>query len=117
MADIGERNRQQNELTAIGYSLRYIDEYGPRTTLYRHKPQYNTEGEVVAEVGTTVKGIPGTPEYVLSKAKIGLFAWPPDQGCTCQWCNERMAQASLNKEVTQETPAEDEGRRRCAKTS
>ena len=117
MADISGRNRQQNELAAIGYSLRYIDDYGPRTKLYRHKPSYSLDGSINEEVGSFVAGVPGNPEYVLSKAKIGLFAWPPNQGCTCQWCNERMAQASLSKEVTQEAPEEDEVRRRGVKTS
>jgi hypothetical protein len=89
MAGIAERNRQKNELASIGFSLRYIDEWQPKTTLYRHKPSYTVSGEVAAVVGTAVTGVPGSPDYVLRKAKIGLFPWPPSEECTCKWCAER----------------------------
>ena len=89
MAGITERNRQKNELASAGFTLRYIDEWQPKTTLYRHKPSYNVDGEITEDVGTTVKGVPGSPDYVLRKAKIGLFPWPPGENCTCQWCAER----------------------------
>ena len=91
MAGITERNKQRNELAGIGYSLRYIDEWQPKTTLYRHKPSYYVTGEMDADVGTAVKGVPGSPDYVLRKAKIGLFRWPPSDTCTCKWCGERTA--------------------------
>ena len=86
MAGITERNQQKNELANNGFSLRYIDEWQPKTTLYRHKPSYNVDGEITEDVGTTVRGVPGSPDYVLRKSKIGLFPWPPNVGCTCRWC-------------------------------
>ena len=86
MAGITERNRQKNELTSIGFSMKYIDEWQPKTTLYRHKPSYTVSGEIAADVGTAVAGVPGNPEYVLKKSKIGLFPWPPSEACTCKWC-------------------------------
>ena len=86
MAGITERNQQKNELANAGFTLRYIDEWQPKTTLYRHKPSYNIEGEITEDVGTTVRGVPGSPDYVLRKAKIGLFPWPPSESCACRWC-------------------------------
>jgi hypothetical protein len=89
MAGITERNRQKNELASIGFSLKYIDEWQPKTTLYRHKPSYNVDGEIAEDVGTSVKGVPGSPDYVLRKAQIGLFPWMPSDSCTCRWCVQR----------------------------
>mgnify|MGYP005826217155 CR=1 FL=1 len=89
MAGITERNRQKNELANIGYSLKYIDEWQPKTTLYRHKPSYYVSGEIAADVGTSVKGVPGNPDYVLKKSRIGQFPWQPGETCTCKWCVER----------------------------
>ena len=86
MAGITERNQQKIELANNGFTLRYIDEWQPKTTLYRHKPSYNIDGEMTADVGTTVNGVPGSPDYVLRKSKIGLFPWPPSNVCTCRWC-------------------------------
>jgi len=102
MAGITERNKQRNELAGIGYSLRYIDEWQPKTTLYRHKPSYYVNGEMDSDVGTAVKGVPGSPDYVLRKAKIGLFPWPPSDTCTCKWCKEvgeNKAQAREERKV------------------
>ena len=89
MADIAERNMQKVELASLGYSLKYIDEWQPKTTLYRHKPSYNEEGTIVADIGTTTPNVPGSPDYVLKKARIGLFPWPPSETCPCKWCVER----------------------------
>jgi len=86
MADIAGRNKQKVELASLGYSLKYIDEWQPKTTLYRHKPSYNEEGFIVADIGTTTPNVPGSPDYVLSKSRIGLFQWPPSDTCTCRWC-------------------------------
>jgi hypothetical protein len=91
MAGITERNQQKNELVRVGFSLRYIDEWPAKTALYRHKPSYNTDGEITEDLGTAVKGVPGSPDYVLRKARIGLFPWPPSDACVCQWCKEREA--------------------------
>ena len=89
MAGITERNKQKNELTSIGFSMRYIDEWQPKTTLYRHTPSYTVSGEMDSDVGTAVKGVPGSPDYVLRKARMGLFPWLPGESCTCKWCAER----------------------------
>ena len=97
MAGIMERNRQKNELASIGFSLKYIDEWQPKTTLYRHKPSYSVDGEISEDVGTTVAGVPGSPDYVLRKARIGLFPWPPSGSCGCKWCAGRSQE---NEPVT-----------------
>jgi hypothetical protein len=89
MAGITERNKQKNELAGMGYSLRYIDEWQPKTRLYRHKAAYNVDGVVMEGVGTFVDNVPGNPDYVLRKSRIGLFPWEPGQGCQCTWCKER----------------------------
>ena len=86
---ITERNQMKTELANLGYSLKYIDDWQPKTTLYRHRPAYNDEGEVTDAIGTAVRNVPGNPDYVLRKARIGLFPWIPDEKCECQWCVER----------------------------
>jgi hypothetical protein len=104
MTGISERNRQKNELTSVGFSMKYIDEWHPRTTLYRHKPSYNQDGLIVADVGTSVKGVPGEPSYVLKKAKIGLFPWQPNESCVCQWCQARGAEGVVEDQVAEAAP-------------
>jgi len=86
MAGITERNQQKLELVNQGFSMRYIDEWQPKATLYRHKPSYTVDGEISEEVGSTTAGVPGNPDYVLRKAKIGLFPWKPSNECECRWC-------------------------------
>ena len=108
MTGISERNTQKNELTSVGFSMKYIDEWHPRTTLYRHKPSYNQDGLIVADVGTFVKGVPGEPSYVLKKAKIGLFPWQPNESCVCQWCQVRGAAGAARAEVAQVAEAAPE---------
>lgn len=87
--NITERNVLKNELANIGYSLKYIDEWQPKTTLYRHKPALNVEGEIAHDVGTKVENCPGSPDYVYRKSKMGLFVWPPSMSCECKWCSVR----------------------------
>ena len=103
MAGITERNQQKNELANAGFSLRYIDEWQPKTTLYRHKPSYNIEGEITEAVGTAVRGVPGSPDYVLRKAKIGLFPWLPGDKCNCKWCGEKQAVAPASPKPARKT--------------
>jgi hypothetical protein len=90
--NITERNKLKQELAGLGYSLKYIDEWAPKTRLYRHKASYNVEGEVMDEVGTYMDNVPGNPDYVQKKARIGLFTWKPGPECNCEWCT-----ASLDK--------------------
>jgi len=91
MVSTSDRLQQRAELVANGYSWEYVDIWPPKTTLYRHAPGLNTEGDVVFPVGTHIKGVPGTPAYVLAKAKLGLLQVPPGEGCECQWCSIRNA--------------------------
>jgi hypothetical protein len=107
MAGITERNRQQNELAGIGYSLKYIDEWQPKTILYRHKPDYNIEGDIVQDVGSTVKNVPGNPDYVMRKSKIGQFGWPPSDTCECRWCKERAAERAAAEIPAAPTPQKE----------
>ena len=101
MVGITERNQQRLELANTGFTLRYIDEWQAKTTLYRHKPSYTLRGEISEDVGSAVTGVPGNPDYVLRKSKIGLFPWKPGNECLdrqpifgCQWCRERAANAA-----------------------
>ena len=108
MAGITERNQQKNDLANAGFTLRYIDEWQPKTTLYRHRPSYNIEGEITEDVGTSVRGVPGSPDYVLRKAKIGLFPWLPSESCTCQWCADRKM-ADVAADSTSDEAATQQG--------
>ena len=104
MVGITERNQQKQELVDAGFSLRYIDEWIPKTTLYRHKASYDVAGSVSEDIGTMVKGVPGSPDYVLRKAKIGLFPWTPGESCECQWCMQARA-GETKAEVSKEDAA------------
>ena len=88
MANITERNKQKVDLANAGFAMKYIDAWQAKTVLFRHKASVNSEGKISGAVGTTVTGVPGNPDYVLRKAKIGLFPWKPEESCTCQWCRE-----------------------------
>ena len=102
MAGITERNQQKMELVNSGFSLRYIDEWQPKTTLYRHKPSLNVEGEVVMDIGTPLIGVPGNPDYVLRKARIGMFPWKPGVSCDCKWCKDSYKEPEPEPEVNSE---------------
>jgi len=78
-----ERTDLRQELVSSGYSWEYIDEWPAKTTLYWHRDNG------VKAVGSTVSGVPGNPDYVSRKARIGLLQWPPSEACTCRWCVER----------------------------
>ena len=80
MPGIQERNKQKLELASVCYSIKYIDEWPAKTTLYRHKSD-TAEGK-----GAAIPNLPGNPDFVLSKARSGLFPWPPSETCTCRWC-------------------------------
>ena len=83
------RNELRDELVGAGYSVKYLDDWQPKTVLYRHKPQYNVEGKLVFDVGSTLEGVPGAPEYVLRKARLGFYNVPPSENHGCRWCKER----------------------------
>ena len=107
MVGITERNQQKLELANAGFSLRYVDEWIPKTTLHRHKPSYYVTGEVAEDVGSTIKGVPGNPDYVLRKAKIGLFPWAPGESCECQWCAEAATGRSVERVVSEVVEIQD----------
>ena len=102
MAGITERNQQKMELVNSGFSMRYIDEWQPKTVLYRHKASLNVQGEVVRDVGTALTGVPGNPDYVLRKAKIGLFPRKPGVSCDCKWCKDSYVEPVPEPEVNSE---------------
>ena len=85
---IGTRERIQlrDELTSQGYHWNYIDEWQPKVTLYRHCAMKSTSGEVISPAGTALPNLPGNPDYVAKKTRIGLFPWPPSDSCQCRWC-------------------------------
>tara|TARA_R100000808_G_scaffold3201_1_gene11535 strand:- start:1085 stop:1483 length:399 start_codon:yes stop_codon:yes gene_type:complete len=103
MAGITERNAQRVELANSGFTMDYIDEWQPKTTLYRHKASLTVGGEISQGVGTAVRQVPGNPDYVLKKAKIGLFPWKPGSECSCQWCGETFKKDNEKPEVFQES--------------
>ena len=102
MAGITERNQQKMELVNTGFSMRYIDEWQAKTVLYRHKASLNVQGEVVRDIGTALTGVPGNPDYVLRKAKIGLFPWKPGVSCDCKWCKDSYVEPAPEPEVNSE---------------
>ena len=81
-----ERTDLREELVSQGYSWKYIDEWQPKITLYRHRDMKNTGGEIVSEAGTKIEGLPGTPDYVTRKARQGLLQWTPSDSCTSRLC-------------------------------
>ncbi len=104
---ITERNKIKAELTGLGYSMKYIDDWQPKTTLYRHREAYNDEGNVTDAVGTSVSNVPGNPDYVLRKSKIGLFPWAPGESCECQWCAETSTERSEEPVVSNTVEVQD----------
>ena len=94
---ITERNKLKNELSSMGFKLDYIDSWSPKTRLYRHKPSYYENGGIAQDVGTYVDNVPGNPDYVAKKAKIGLFPWAPSDTCSCQWCRKENTNTGKGK--------------------
>lgn len=81
-----ERTVLREELVSQGYHWEYIDEWQPKVALYRHLAILSQSGEVVSDVGSKLVNLPGNPDYVAKKARIGLFPWPPSEACNCRWC-------------------------------
>ena len=101
-----ERTDLRQELVGQGYSWEYIDEWPAKTTLYWHRDNG------AKEVGSKVSGVPGSPDYVSRKARIGLLQWPPSEACTCKWCVERRGTQQgtvvASVEGTEPPPVSDE---------
>ena len=91
MVGFKDRKSTREELVNAGYSFEYIDTWQPKTVLYRHADGLNVDGQVVYPHGSEVRGVPGSPDYVLRKAKIGFFPYPPNEHCGCLWCVERSS--------------------------
>ncbi len=99
MVSFKDRETVKQELVSSGYTLEYLDEWPPKTTLYRHTDGLNTVGDIVKPYGSTVEGVPGNPDYVLRKARIGWFPYPPSNACTCRWCAERAVESQRLEEI------------------
>ena len=120
VSGITGRNQMKAELVNLGYSMKYIDDWQPKTTLYWHRETYSDEGNITDAIGTSVSDVPGNPDYVLRKAKIGLFPWMPNDSCTCRWCAQRdpvpqpVAQPAeqVAEKVVEEDISPRRGRRR-----
>ncbi len=70
-----ERTELREELVNQGYSWEYIDEWQPKTTLYRHREMLSPDGAVVSPAGTALRNMPGNPDYVNRKGLVGLFTY------------------------------------------
>ena len=91
MVEYKDRRVMRQELASSGYSMEYLDEWQPKTTLYRHAPGMTVNGDIAFPVGTEVPNVPGNPDYVIRKSKIGMLPYPPNDACACKWCKERVA--------------------------
>ena len=94
-----ERTELRDKLVSQGYDWKYIDEWQPKVTLYRHCPVKSPKGEIISPRGTAIKNLPGHPDYVHKKTKIGLFQWPPSDTCACRWCVEESKASTKTKIV------------------
>jgi len=123
VSGITGRNQMKAELVNLGYSMKYIDDWQPKTTLYWHRETYSDEGNITDAIGTSVSNVPGNPDYVLRKAKIGLFPWVPGEDCKCKWCSvsktqvvvetvEERGEPVLSEAVEDKGAREDEVKRR-----
>ena len=99
-----ERTELRQELVGQGFSWNYIDEWQPKVTLHRHRATYNPTGDVVHEVGSKLEKLPGSPDYVNRKARIGLFPWPPGANCTCHWCVKASAATKAEAKEARKVP-------------
>ena len=106
MVNLSDRQRMRQELVAQGYSWEYVDEWQPKTTLYRHAPGLDIQGNEVFPVGSAIKGVPGSPDYVLRKARLGMFPYPPADTCECRWCVARKVDVEIPTEPVKAEPEE-----------
>jgi|TARA_R100000306_G_C4243816_1_gene77036 hypothetical protein len=91
-----ERTELRDELVGQGYSWEYVDEWQPKVTLYRHRDLLNPNGDVVSFAGTAVNGLPGNPDYVNRKARLGMRMKEPGRDCECPDCVERFPRSVDN---------------------
>ena len=93
-----ERTDLRKELVSQGYAWEYVDEWQPKTTLYLHAPKLNEQGDVVKPAGSKVENLPGSPDYVLGKARLGMLPYPPSSTCECRWCAVYNVKAEVKTE-------------------
>lgn len=91
MVTTKERTKLREELVSQGYSWEYVDEWQPKITLYRHAPIMSEQGKVIRPFGSKAENLPGNPDYVKRKARLGMLPYPPSEGCSCRWCVARNA--------------------------
>ena len=116
MVTTSERQKQRKELGEAGYAWDYVDEWQPKTNLYRHAPGLNINGDISSPVGSLVKGVPGSPDYVLRKARIGMFQRPPGDTCECRWCVASKVGIEIAEEPKQEEPQESVACQECGES-
>ena len=92
-----ERTEMRDKLVSQGYDWKYIDEWQPKVTLYRHCPVYSPSGAETSPRGAAIHNLPGNPDYVHKKTRIGLFTWQPSDTCTCHWCVEESKASTKTK--------------------
>ena len=109
-----ERIELRDQLTSQGYHWNYIDEWQPKVTLYRHTPMMSTSGEQVSPAGTALRNLPGNPDYISKKARIGLFTWPPSDTCVCRWCSNKTGESKVTT-VTSDPVTEEPVRKTRAR--
>ena len=112
MVTTNERTKLRDELVGQGYSWEYIDGWQPKITLYRHREIKNGE-LVVSPVGTAVENLPGNPDYVLRKSRLGLLPYPPSDTCTCRWCSANRVNVEVTEEPKIEEPQESVDCQEC----
>ena len=113
MVNLSDRQRMRQELVAQGYSWEYVDEWQPKTTLYRHAPGLDIDGNEVFPVGSAIKGVPGSPDYVLRKSRIGMFPFLPGDTCECRWCSANRVNVEVTEEPKIEEPQESVDCQEC----
>ena len=106
MVTTRERTVLREELVAQGFSWKYVDEWQPKITLYRHKPLTNLNDEIVSPVGSKVDNLPGSPDYVLRKARLGMLPYPPGDTCECRWCVATKVNVEIPVEPEKTEPQE-----------
>ena len=111
-----ERTELRQDLVGQGYHWDYIDEWQPKVSLYRHRAMISPSGDLISDVGTKLDNLPGNPDYVSRKARLGLYPWPPGDTCTCRWCAERkpepLSVAPSVEKVVEEDRSTRKGKRR-----
>ena len=117
MVTTKERTDIREELVSQGYSWEYVDEWQPKITLYLHKPKVDAStDEIINPVGTKLENLPGNPDYVLRKSRLGMFPSPPSDTCECRWCVASKVGIEIAEEPKQEEPQESVACQECGES-